>query len=262
MSNTAMTVLISDHILPELDYGWDFIDGINLPPFFEGILNPFPVSPEAPISSLIPSIFDFGDGSLTGDSGANSLIGGSGNDRIEGKDGNDTLNGSSGNDTLIGTDSLASWFTSLFGITSSNEVDTLTGGTGADTFVLGAASLSNWLGDSLLAGSFHTIGSTGVGSFFIQNHGYYERGGINDYALITDFDPAQDTIRLAGSASDYTLGQATAGLPAGAAIYKGTASNNELIAILQNTQVSSFNSGFSFVNATLPSYFTFDLVPY
>jgi hypothetical protein len=91
-----------------------------------------------------------------------------------------------------------------------SEVDTLTGGNGPDTFVLGD-----------------------------KNHVYYINGGDNDYALITDFS-REDSIRLKGKASDYSLvPNLTLGSSTGAALFlKGIAGgSNELIGLIQGKGV-------------------------
>jgi Ca2+-binding RTX toxin-like protein len=125
-------------------------------------------------------------GDLSGDLGNpsqgnnNSLFGTPGNDNlvvtnnpcapdfiIQGNGGNDTLVGGNGKDILNGTND------TLMGV---GERDVLTGGNGKDLFVLGNQK----------------------GAFYLGN-------GNCDYAEIKDFDPNQDTIRLAGSAQDYSI---------------------------------------------------------
>jgi len=67
------------------------------------------------------------DDCIDGLAGNDTLIGLTGNDKLVGGDGSDILYGKAGNDELIGVGS-------SFGV---GEVDTLTGGIGRDTFVLG-----------------------------------------------------------------------------------------------------------------------------
>ncbi|NJK60378.1 MAG: hypothetical protein HC918_09240 [Oscillatoriales cyanobacterium SM2_1_8] len=86
------------------------------------------------------------------------------------------------------------------------EIDTLTGGAGSDVFVLGDSRRAFYLGT-----------------------------GAQDYALITDFNPATDFLQVHGG-SVYTVGAAPAGLPTGAALFVG----NDLVAIL--TGVDPANS--------------------
>ncbi|MBD2776908.1 calcium-binding protein [Iningainema tapete] len=148
---------------------------------------------------------------IIGTNGNNNLSGTSQNDTLLGLGGNDTLLGLEGNDTLIGVN-----IVSGFG---SGEIDTLTGGAGSDTFVLGG----------IVNGS-RTV---------FYNDGNPFSSGTGDYALITDFRIGQDTIEVAGSGNDYTIGFSPAGLPSGTAIFLsggGTFAREivpELIAIVQ-----------------------------
>ena len=111
-----------------------------------------------------------GNDTLLGYYGNDYLYGGAGNDNLYGEAGDDTLNGEAGDDNLYGGG---------YGY-DSGEYDILTGGSGADTFVLGDA----W------------------GSFYLDSS--YK--GWGSYATITDFDWTEgDKIQVFGSASDYTL---------------------------------------------------------
>jgi len=172
-----------------------------------------------------------GDGNdqLFGHSNGDVVIGSQGydfgSDTLEGGNGNDLLNGNADNDILIGVNSSAA----LPGF--GDEIDTLTGGTGADQFRLGdSASL------------------------------YYDdlsalTAGLNNYALITDFNPNEgDFIQLHGFKTDYRLGVSPTSLPTGIAIYKTappspeTGFQDELIGIvLNNTNLSLDASYFHFV---------------
>ena len=108
---------------------------------------------------------NFGDDYIYGGSGNDQLRGWSGNDQLWGGSGSDNLNGETGNDILIGTDG----WSGVFG-----EVDRLTGGSGADTFVLG------------------------------NNNDWFYRG--NAWAIITDFSRSSgDKIQLSGRIQDYWL---------------------------------------------------------
>lgn len=108
----------------------------------------------------------------TGTEGNDRIVAGSGNDTLTGLGGNDTLYGEAGNDLLNG----GSGNDYLDGYASfvSRDYDTLVGGTGIDTFVLGNA---------------------GQGVFY---------KGLG-YAVIADYNFRDDYIQLRGNASQYQL---------------------------------------------------------
>jgi Ca2+-binding RTX toxin-like protein len=126
---------------------------------------------------------------LKGQAGSDTLLGYNGDDILVGGSGNDTLEGEAGDDLLIGIEN---------NIVSggTGEYDTLTGGSGADTFVLGDA----------------------IGPFY-QGNGF---------ATITDFDWAEgDKFQVFGSTSNYTLTPFGDGMDIN---YKG-----DLIGYVENT---------------------------
>lgn len=163
---------------------------------------------------------------LYGQNGDDYVHGGSGNDTLFGYKGNDKLLGGSGNDYLNGAGMMYPNSTGpqSFG---KGEIDTLTGGDGNDTFQL-------WGGS----------GRTGINV-------YYDASSTNDYALITDFNSAEDTIALTKVTGvgqspgqvNYILGSSPAGLPTGTALYvdKPNTQADELIAILQNVSSDSLS---------------------
>lgn len=140
---------------------------------------------------------------LFGSGGNDVLTGGSGSDNLAGGDGFDKLNGFNDNAVTL-------------------ERDTLSGGSGPDTFVLGFIFT---IGDLI-------FGSTGYSDF-----------GSQDFATIEDFSATQgDKIQVAATnssnLSQYSLvKQSVAGIGSGALdtqIFRG----NELIAVVQdNTDV-------------------------
>jgi regulation of enolase protein 1 (concanavalin A-like superfamily) len=127
-------------------------------------------------------------------------------------EGDDTVPGTSGDDLLAAVDTSAS-------SPGQGEIDVLRGFEGADTFVLGEAGQV-----------------------------YYDDGvdgsaGLDDYALIWDFETGIDTIRLAGAADDYVLADAPADKPAGTAIYRVAAnSEDELVGITNGVTGLSLTS--------------------
>ena len=159
---------------------------------------------------------------IYGGEGNTVIAGGQDNDLLYGGTGNDIVSGDKGNDTLTGVDNKAT-------NPGVGEIDTLTGGSEVDTFLLG---------DITKVYYNDTVETT---------------PGITDYALITDFNPAQDTIVLRGSAADYLLASSPSGLPSGAAIYlKGTGTaQNELIAILQNLNVDRLSLSVGYFSYTI-----------
>ncbi|MBD1852948.1 calcium-binding protein [Cyanobacteria bacterium FACHB-502] len=108
---------------------------------------------------------------ITGNSAGNFIDGWGGNDTLIGSGGNDALVGNAGIDVLVGTDSL---------FRGNREIDSLTGGTDADGFVLGD-----------------------------RNGSYYRGGGFSDYALIRDFS-SNDLIQL-GKGEVYQAQRDSAG---------------------------------------------------
>lgn len=151
---------------------------------------------------------------IFGDSENTLLEGTIENDTILGLAGNDTLNGQEGDDSLQGSS-----------VATAGEMDILTGGTGADTFVLG----------------------TSVRIFY--DDGNSVSAGTDDYALITDFNPNVDIIQLGWSKDKYILGAVPDGLPEGTAIFldKPGDEPDELIAIIQGVTGLDLNeSYFSF----------------
>ena len=168
----------------------------------------------------------FGEGgndTVFGGEGNDELSGGGGDDQVIGGIGDDRVSGDRGNDTLIGVDSAVAAFG--FG---RGEIDTLEGGRGRDTFVLGNQSQSFY--DD---GDFLTEGSA-------------------DYALIKDFNAdGTDKIQLSGSAGDYILVDSLGSLPGGVGIFDRSESKGELIGIVADANLGSLDlnnsAQFSFV---------------
>jgi Ca2+-binding RTX toxin-like protein len=161
---------------------------------------------------------------LTGNSANNTLNGQDGDDIIYGENGNDLLIGGRGNDVLYGgngNDVLIGYGSGV------GEVDTLTGGAGADIFCLGV--------------NFARLGSSAGGGVV-----GYIGDGYAGYALITDWD-ATDTIELKGNINQYTIIQedwqiGTAALET--SIYYNGANGLDLIGIVQDTGNAALNFSF------------------
>ncbi|MEH2057311.1 MAG: calcium-binding protein [Nostoc sp.] len=116
-----------------------------------------------------------GDDTLDGNIGDDILNGEDGNDSLQGGPGNDILNGGAGDDILIGN------FPGSLLPPGLGEADTLTGGAGADRFILGDA----------------------LNVFYDDNNSV--NPGFGDLATLTDFDSSQDRIELKGPLQDYRL---------------------------------------------------------
>lgn len=216
------------------------IPGINL--------TPFPAGQNATLFG------NAGNDTITGDTGNDLLFGRAGNDRMAGGSGNDSLLGGRGNDTLLGgagNDFLAGdrdndlveggdGDDTLVGVSLSftnfgtGEIDTLTGGAGADLFILGNAQRV-----------FYDDQSGGL--------------GLTDYALITDFNPAQDRIQLRAGLT-YQLGAlptaAPTNFPGGLVLFvdndgvAGISPNDEVIAVLSGlttANIAAVTSRFTLV---------------
>ncbi len=141
------------------------------------------------------------DDLLVGDNGADTLLGGSGDDILRGGAGKDYLYGNINNDSLVGA--TGNDYLDGYGYDPSlPEFDTLTGGSGADTFVLGNTNT--------------------IPSISYQGEGY---------AIITDFSQSQgDRIQLVGSITDYSFSQISDAMGISTGIYY----QDDLIGIVQN----------------------------
>jgi hypothetical protein len=206
--------------------------GVNISAFGVGSgapLDPFLIiDPQAQtftdVSRLI-QIFATSDGSENA-SGASaetriiSLIGTKFDDVINGNGLSNNLQGGDGNDTISGINE--SSFTP-----GKGEIDVLTGNAGADSFIL--------------------------------DYGYYDDGsnltaGLDDYALITDFNAAEDKIVLGSQLTKYRLAASPIAGITGQALYfdKPDAEPDELIAIIQGVNNLSLTSPAFSVTTALP----------
>lgn len=164
-----------------------------------------------------------GNDQFTGFGGDDEVYGDSGDDLVDGGEGNDRVFGGEGNDILLGTSPINSQPDR-----DNGQIDTLTGNAGTDTFILG------------------TVLPNGTKSIFYDDEDI-TTAGTGDYALIADFgwgSPAgedRDLILLNGSANDYSLGAAPAGLPSGTGIFFNDGSTSELLAIVAEVSPSDLS---------------------
>ncbi|WP_304437819.1 S-layer family protein, partial [Cylindrospermopsis sp. CR12] len=164
---------------------------------------------------------------ITGTAYADYLRGYSGDDKLIGGEGNDDIAGGDGNDLII----LVNPNIAKPGL---GTVDTVTGGAGLDTFILGDAT--GWVG-------YDDYNLTNAGEI--------------DYLNIKDFNPQEDIIQLLGSSSDYTT--TVSGNNINLYINKPDSEPDELIAVLENTQGLINPSQFS-LNGSYFKYVTSDVV--
>ncbi len=156
-----------------------------------------------------------------------------GNDRLYGQAGNDFLYGGAGSDQLFGgggKDYVDGYFVSYVDILRDREQDVLTGGAGADRFILGREGLGVY---------YNSAGQSSNVSGSVR---------ARDRAIIKDFDiAAGDRIQLLGKASDYTIGASPLSNIPGTGIFLGSGATKDLIAVVQGTSFGNFSSGFIFV---------------
>ncbi|HWB03714.1 MAG TPA: calcium-binding protein [Verrucomicrobiales bacterium] len=166
------------------------------------------------LDSLI--IVDWEHIHFTGTSKGDWISGGSGTDVLKGYGGNDRLEGVNGDDIIQGC--------AGEGARGAAEIDQLTGGNGADVFILGDAS-----------GRFYDDGNPAT-------------NGVEGYAKITDFNPAQDKLRLFGPPSSYLLGPSPIAGVSGSALFHDSNGNgtldptDELIATLGTATINAANT--------------------
>jgi hypothetical protein len=118
-----------------------------------------------------------------------------------------------------------------------NEIDTISGGAGADNFLLGEASSGKYTDES---------------SIFYGDRNP-KTAGTKDYAVINDFKSKEDNIVLLGKAADYLLKSTSGSFPSVTGIYVNKPGNepDELIGIVKGASPSSLNltaSYFDYVN--------------
>lgn len=174
-----------------------------------------------------------GNDKVTALGGDDGIYGYGGNDTLEGGVGNDEITGDAGRDVLTGVQA-SNWNA------GKGEIDLLVGGslnhfsynptnptvstdTDRDTFVLGDSYEAYYMGDGYL--------------------------GLQDFAIIPDFNPSIDNIVLHGQANEYVIGGIPQGLSyQGAAIssdslglYRWEQGGADLVAVLQNVNSSNVN---------------------
>ncbi|MEL6816332.1 MAG: calcium-binding protein [Cyanobacteria bacterium J06598_3] len=218
--------------------------------------------------------------SLRGEAGQDYLDGGEGNDTLEGGIGADFLSGWNGDDKINGGldyDTLVESGNEGFVLTNSSlegrgsdtlesiERVFLSDGEGDNTldasaFDAGKVRLDGGEGDDILLGGLKNdtlVSSAGLDRLTGNGDGdifqlvgrtqiiFSDRSsnkGLSEYAVITDFNSAEDRIELMGSAGRYVLGASPVSGVSGTAIYADKNRNgrlsteDELVAIVQGSE--------------------------
>jgi Ca2+-binding RTX toxin-like protein len=232
------------------------------------------------VGMLGDDFLDGGDGSdwFDGFWGDDTLFGGKGDDLLNGSFGNDLLNGGDGDDKLFGD--LELFGGDEYSDNSGHGNDTLYGGIGND-FLDGGAYNDRLIGidtsvgygvgeiDTLIGGAGKDTFVLGDSKRCYYNDGYFFTSGEHDYARIVDFNPLVtygynvvtgqsytinlgDTIELNGTASDYQLVEILGDNPlnqgslelSDTAIYRGGGSTSELVGVIQDVSGLDLNAGY------------------
>lgn len=161
-----------------------------------------------------------GNDNMYGYGGDDTLGGGDGNDYIDGWTGDDLMYGDGHNDTLLGYNGDDTGY-------GGTGTDSLNGENGDDYLDGGAYSYNSYEYDTLTGGG-------GADTFVLGDYydAYYQGGG---YATITDFKWSEgDLFEVYGSTSDYTLDKNynwSGSSALDTAIYR----SGDLIAVVQDT---------------------------
>jgi Ca2+-binding RTX toxin-like protein len=160
------------------------------------------------------------DDNLVGTLAQDTILAKDGNDFVQGLNGDDLLAGGAGNDTLLGG--------------AGN--DTLDGGTGNDILQGTSSAINNGEKDRL-------VGRVGSDQFVLGNSFTAFYRGSDSFATIQDFRHSDgDKLILHGQASDYKVQVVNS-----VDVTIRLASNNNLIAILENPQNFSLGADAKFV---------------
>lgn len=196
-------------------------------------------------------IGDDNDNRLYGAKGDDNLIGNGGDDYLSGQNGNDFIEGGEGKDRLLGGNDNDS-------LLGGGENDMLQGGNGDDSLT-GAAIATAGVGeiDRLKGDAGADVFVLGTNTDVYYDDGDNATNGIEDYALIHDFDSAEDIIELSASQT-YYLDVNPMGTSSGTGIFidsdgsGGYTSGDELVGLLKDAsltagEITGATAGFSLV---------------
>jgi Ca2+-binding RTX toxin-like protein len=188
----------------------------------------------------------FGNDFLDGGLGDDILIGGGGNDQIFGSIGNDILDGGGGNDTLnggLGDDQLDGG-NGNDTLNASPGNDILLGGLGSDILVGGSnADTGDIEQDFLIGGLLDSNGlpvGDGVQDTFVlgdANGSFYTRSGLDDFAIILDFEAGIDRLQLS-PVNTYAFGTAAFVSDLDTLIFANLSTGPELIGVVVGVDIT------------------------
>ncbi|GET44245.1 calcium-binding protein [Microseira wollei] len=208
---------------------------------------------------------DFGDDYLDGGNGNDRLFAGFGDDLMFGGDGNDTMDGSVGSEVMFGGAGNDVLTGGTNGDPKNGEIffrDYLVGGSGSDNLDGFGGGTGNTERDELIGGgavaadgSVTSIAGDGVRDTFVLGNSsgvYYAGGGVNDYAIIFDFEAGIDRLRL----KDFGPGLPVLGytLSRTSDTTNDGVTDTDLFAQFSNGSkelIAVFNGSFSFSSAIL-----------
>ena len=219
-------------------------------------------------------IGSYRDDSIAGQSGDDTISGGDGDDTLDGQDSSDLLFGDRGKDILYGgnnNDTLSGGVDNDL-LEGGNNQDRLAGDDGNDTLIGGKDNdlLDGGKDNDILRGSDPDIeaqlgeqdtliGGQGADLFILgdENKLYYDdlnsaTEGSIDYALIEDFNPAEDKIQLKGDRNSYNLSfySDSSGNSFANIFYLESGHSPERIGIVKNpSSISLDDSSFVYLSA-------------
>lgn len=189
---------------------------------------------------------------LLGEEGNDSIAAGRGDDRVQGGQGEDLLFGNLGNDYIAGGENNDT----IFG---GKDDDILVGGSGNDA-IFGDIGSDFIQGVDLDIGEFSQFGLGEIdtltggseGDFFVlgdETRSFYIGSGNNDFAVITDFQSGEDIIIVQTIDNIVLTDFSIAGLGDGVGIFVTTETQNELIGFVRGLSAAQLNLSVDFLSS-------------